>query len=216
MDEKSMLRVLAGKPVWPPPIWMMRQARRYSGEYRVLRGSATDLLTALFKVLIQLLTKPVITLLEARAATDAGALMIFNSVAGVLPPALLRRYATKPAQRIRLASRQTTPHATLTAFPPLAGTMALSYAETVGLSAVAVDAGMDLATNRAKLPPSMATQGNLDPIALNAGVPVMRESAAEILRTVRGTPHIFNLGHGIVQQTPPAHVAELVDLVRSA
>ena len=63
---------------------------------------------------------------------------------------------------------------------------------------------------------SIATQGNLDPLALVAGGAALEREALHVLDAVRGRPHIFNLGHGIVPQTPPEHVAELVRLVRGA
>jgi uroporphyrinogen decarboxylase len=59
-------------------------------------------------------------------------------------------------------------------------------------------------------------QGNLDPLALEAGGPAMRTAVASILAAMRGRPFVFNLGHGIVPSTPPAHVGELVELVRAA
>jgi uroporphyrinogen decarboxylase len=59
-------------------------------------------------------------------------------------------------------------------------------------------------------------QGNLDPLALVGGGEVLRRGVLEILRALRGRPFIFNLGHGIVPQTPPEHVARLVELVRAA
>jgi uroporphyrinogen decarboxylase len=61
----------------------------------------------------------------------------------------------------------------------------------------------------------MAVQGNLDPLAVVAGGSAMASEAAAILAAMRGRPFIFNLGHGIVPQTPPEHVAALLELVRA-
>jgi uroporphyrinogen decarboxylase len=61
----------------------------------------------------------------------------------------------------------------------------------------------------------MAVQGNLDPLALVAGGTAMANEVTAILRAVQGRPFIFNLGHGIVPQTPPEHVANLLELVRA-
>jgi uroporphyrinogen decarboxylase len=61
----------------------------------------------------------------------------------------------------------------------------------------------------------VAVQGNLDPLALVAGGEALERQARELLRGLAGVPHIFNLGHGIVPETPPEHVARLVELVRS-
>jgi uroporphyrinogen decarboxylase len=62
----------------------------------------------------------------------------------------------------------------------------------------------------------VALQGNLDPLALEAGGAAMRAATQTILAAMRGRPFVFNLGHGIVPSTPPDHVAELVALVRGA
>jgi len=62
----------------------------------------------------------------------------------------------------------------------------------------------------------MAIQGNLDPIALIAGGDALDRAVDEILKETRGTPFIFNLGHGVLPETPLAHVAQLVARVRSA
>ena len=79
---------------------------------------------------------------------------------------------------------------------------------------------MDTATNPVQaaqaVPGHVAIQGNLDPMALLAGGTAMDTEARTILSAVRGRPAIFNLGHGIVPQTPPEHVARLVELVRAA
>ena len=66
------------------------------------------------------------------------------------------------------------------------------------------------------IPGHVALQGNLDPFALVAGGVPMRLEAEAILHAAQGRPFIFNLGHGVVPQTPPEHVAALVGLVRAA
>jgi uroporphyrinogen decarboxylase len=62
----------------------------------------------------------------------------------------------------------------------------------------------------------MALQGNLDPLALVAGGAALEAEARSILAAMRGRPYIFNLGHGIVPQTPPEHVTQLMRILRSA
>ncbi|MBV8915883.1 MAG: uroporphyrinogen decarboxylase, partial [Acetobacteraceae bacterium] len=85
-----------------------------------------------------------------------------------------------------------------------------------GVNAVALDTGTDPSIALGLVPPGIATQGNLDPLALVCGGPALQAEARGVLASVRGRPHVFNLGHGIVPQTPPEHVAQLVQLVRSA
>ena len=85
-----------------------------------------------------------------------------------------------------------------------------------GVNAIAMDTSMDLAQAAALVPDGVAVQGNLDPMALVAGGAALTGEAEAILRAMRGRPFIFNLGHGIVPQTTPAHVGALVEQVRAA
>ncbi len=85
-----------------------------------------------------------------------------------------------------------------------------------GVEGVGIDTGSDLAAAAAMLPAHVAVQGNLDPMALVAGGDALRQEAASVLEAGRGRPFIFNLGHGIVPQTPPDHVATLLEQVRAA
>jgi uroporphyrinogen decarboxylase len=90
------------------------------------------------------------------------------------------------------------------------------YAARTGVDAVALDTGADLTVTQTLIPVGLATQGNMDPLALVAGGAALRTEAASVLDAIRGRPHIFNLGHGIVPQTPPAHVAALLEQIRAA
>jgi uroporphyrinogen decarboxylase len=64
------------------------------------------------------------------------------------------------------------------------------------------------------LPPRFALQGNLDPLALIAGGRALEEGVARVLSGFEGRAHIFNLGHGILPQTPIAHVERMLEMVR--
>jgi uroporphyrinogen decarboxylase len=168
-----------------------------------------------FQRLIDVLTEASIDYLSAQAEAGAEALMLFDSWAGVLSPALFRRYAIAPAKIITAALKQRHPHVPIIGFPRLAGLMIGSYAET-GVDAVGVDTGSDLRLAAAMLPDRVAVQGNLDPLALVAGGDALRAETHAVLDAGRGRPFIFNLGHGIVPQTPPEHVSALLELVRAA
>jgi len=84
------------------------------------------------------------------------------------------------------------------------------------VDAVALDTGAELSVAFGLVPAGIATQGNLDPLSVVAGGEAMAAEVRGVLQAARGRPHIFNLGHGIVPQTPPAHVADLVRQVRAA
>ena len=92
---------------------------------------------------------------------------------------------------------------------------AQSAAEKTGVNAVAMDTATDPEQAAKIVPNHIAIQGNLDPMALLAGGNALADETRSILTASRGRPAIFNLGHGIVPQTPPDHVAKLLELVRA-
>jgi uroporphyrinogen decarboxylase len=184
-----------------------------SKDFAAVRGMAYSQ-PEVFQRLIDVLTDASIEYLSAQVTAGAEALMLFDSWAGVLSPSLFRMHCAAPAKRILSALKARHPAVPVIGFPRLAGMMAREYAGT-GVDAIGVDTGSDIAAVAAMVPARLALQGNLDPLALVAGGEVMRKEAASILQAMRGRPFIFNLGHGIVPQTPPEHVAALMELVRA-
>ncbi len=337
---KKLLRVLAGEAVWPPPVWLMRQAGRYLPEYREIRAKAgnfialctapamaaevtlqplrrygmdaailfSDILMvpwalgqglafregegpvlppirdaeglrkldlgrvrsaiapiletvsrvhsevgdatligfagspftvacymvegagsrdfaqtralayrdpALFATLIDLLVDATILYLDAQICAGAETVMLFDSWSGVLPPSEFRRHVIAPTSRIIVALKSRHPTIPVIGFPRLAGTLIGEYAIATGVNGVGLDtAGDPLAAHRL-VPATIALQGNLDPLLLVAGGPALAAEARGIAEAMRGRPHIFNLGHGIVPHTPPQHVADLLQAVRA-
>jgi uroporphyrinogen decarboxylase len=170
---------------------------------------------ALFQRLMDVLTEATVDYLSAQVEAGAEVLMLFDSWAGVLSPSLFRAHCIAPATRIVTALRERHPDVPVIGFPRLAGMMAREYTAT-GVNCVGVDTGSDIGAVAAMLPAHIAVQGNLDPLAVVAGGRAMTTEVAAILDAMRGRPFIFNLGHGIVPQTPPQHVAALLELVRVA
>jgi uroporphyrinogen decarboxylase len=169
---------------------------------------------ALFGALMERLVAATVEYLALQAEAGAEALMLFDSWAGLLPPLLFGEHVIGPARRIRAALRERCPGVPFVGFPRLAGLGAVAYAEGTGVDAVALDTGADLARIGPMLPAGVATQGNLDPMALVAGGAALATGVRDVLAAVMGRPHVFNLGHGVVPETPPEHVGELVRLVR--
>ncbi len=184
-----------------------------SKDFAAVRGMAYAQ-PALFRQLIEVLTEASVAYLSAQVTAGAEALMLFDSWAGVLSPSLFRAHCIAPAARIVAALRQRHPGVPIIGFPRLAGVMTREYAAT-GVDAVGVDTGSDIAAVAAMLPPRLAVQGNLDPLAVVAGGSAMTTEVSAILSAMRGRPLIFNLGHGIVPQTPLEHVAALLERVRA-
>jgi uroporphyrinogen decarboxylase len=184
-----------------------------SKDFAAVRGMAYAQ-PALFQRLMDVLTEASIEYLSAQVVAGAEVLMLFDSWAGVLSPSLFRMHCVAPTARIVSALKARHPGVPVIGFPRLAGVMTRDYAAT-GVDGVGVDTGSDIAAVAAMLPAQMAVQGNLDPLAVVAGGSAMASEAAAILVAMRGRPFIFNLGHGIVPQTPPEHVAALLELVRA-
>jgi len=340
MDRpKSLLRALRGEAVWPPPMWLMRQAGRYLAEYRVVRAQAGDFVALcttpalaaevtlqpvrrfgldaaiLFSDILMLPWAmgcdvayregegPVLPPLRDRAAVEAldstrllvaiepiletvrrvseflaaeqpGVALIgfagapftvacymvegagsrdfaatrtmayrdpdlftrligrladatvlyleaqieagVDTWAGLLSPIRFRQHVIAPTGMIVRRLKHRFPSVPVIGFPRLAGQLIGEYAAVTKVDAVAMDTAMDPAMVRAVVPSTTALQGNLDPMALVAGGPALAGEVGRLLDAVRGHPFVFNLGHGIVPQTPPEHVAELAGLVRAA
>jgi uroporphyrinogen decarboxylase len=340
--ETKLVRVLSGKPVWPTPIWLMRQAGRYLPEYRELRAKAgsfwamcnspelaaeitlqpirrfgfdaaiifSDILTVpvalgcpvtlvegegprlkpvtssdgldldrahwknalapayetlkrvrqglgpettligfagapwtlatymaagrgrdeqkaaklfgyrepeSFSTLLDVLAKCIAFHLINQIEAGADVVQIFDSWASGLPAHAFARWVVTPTKKIVTAIRTVHPKAKIIGFPR-ASTLAgyELYAHETGVDAISLDTSAPMSWAKDALSKRVVLQGNLDPVALVAGGRALDESVDEILATMRGTRFIFNLGHGILQETPIAHVEQLVARVRSA
>ncbi|MDE2335569.1 MAG: uroporphyrinogen decarboxylase [Rhodospirillales bacterium] len=163
-----------------------------------------------FADLIALLTEGTIATLAGQIEAGAEAVMLFDTWAGLLPPSLFAAHVTAPAQRITAALHARFPGVPVIGFPRLAGASLAAYARATGVQAV----GMDTQTDPATLPADLVVQGNLDPLALLAGGAALEREVGAVRAATAARPHIFNLGHGVLKETPPEHVARLVELVR--
>lgn len=170
----------------------------------------------LFERLIGLLEETTAAYLGAQLDAGAEAVMLFDSWAGLLAPDQFHRHVIEPTRRIVDRVRAGRPQARIIGFPRLAGLSLPEYAARTGVDVVGLDTGCDLDQVCELLPPQMGVQGNLDPLALLAGGQAQADAVTAIRERLRGRRHIFNLGHGVLQQTPPEHVAALVAQVRAA
>ena len=143
-------------------------------------------------------------------------MQIFNSWSGVLPPAEFERWCVAPIAAIAAKVRAETPHAPLIAFPRGAGTQLAKFAALADIDAIGLDTAADPKAAIAALPERLALQGNLDPLALVAGGRRLDEEIERVLTDFEGRAHIFNLGHGILPETPIEHVERLVARVRGS
>jgi uroporphyrinogen decarboxylase len=167
-----------------------------------------------FQRLIDLLVETSIAYLLGQVRAGAGALQIFDSWAGGLPDDEFARWCSDPTRAIVAGVKAQAPDVPIIGFPRGAGTLAQEYVLETGIDAIGCDTSMPLGFMRETLQKRLPVQGNLDPLLLLAGGGPMERRVAAILNTLGGAPFVFNLGHGVVPDTPPEHVARLVELVK--
>jgi len=167
-----------------------------------------------FARLIDLLVESSVDYLAAQLDAGADAVQIFDTWAGILPPDQFDRWSLAPTQEIVRRLRVRKPGARVIGFPRGAGMMALPYAEMTGINAIGLDWTVDLAFAKEMLQSRLPVQGNLDPLVLLAGGSALDKSVDAVLAALAGGPLIFNLGHGILPDTPIAHVEQMLKRVR--
>jgi uroporphyrinogen decarboxylase len=152
--------------------------------------------------------------LTAQIDAGADAVQIFESFGSALPPALFRPLSLDPIGRIVRGLKAALPQARVIVFMRGGGANLRHVIEAGFADCVALDWMLEPATVLPSIPRTLATQGNLDPLALVAGGEPLERGVASVLQAARGRPHIFNLGHGIVPETPIAHVERMIARVR--
>jgi uroporphyrinogen decarboxylase len=170
-----------------------------------------------FGRLLDLLGECVASHLIAQVDAGADAVQIFDSWASGLPEAQFGRWVVAPMKKIVTKIRTIHPKAKIIGFPRAATLAGYErYANETGVDAISLDTSMPMPWAAKTLGGKGALQGNLDPIALIAGGDALRSGVDAILAATRDVPFIFNLGHGILPDTPVAHVEALIALVRGS
>ena len=168
-----------------------------------------------FATLIDLLVEVTATYLIEQVRHGAEALQVFDSWAGALDEARFRRLVIAPTRRLVAKVRATCPEVPIIGFPRGAGALYADYVRETGVDGISLDSGVDLDFARLTLQPNAVLQGNLDPQVLVRGGSGMRDAALAILENLGRGPFIFNLGHGVVPETPVENVLQLVATVRA-
>jgi uroporphyrinogen decarboxylase len=166
-----------------------------------------------FDALIALITAATIHYLSRQIESGAEAVQLFDSWAGAADEQLFRRYVIAPATAIAAAIHARHPGVPVIGFPRGAGPLYEDYARAAGVDALGLDTAVPLGF-AARLQRLLPVQGNLDPACLLAGGAALDDGVRRTLDGLAGGPHIFNLGHGVIKDTPPEHVQRLVALVR--
>jgi uroporphyrinogen decarboxylase len=169
-----------------------------------------------FGKIVDALVESSVAYLCGQLAAGADVLQLFDTWAGVLPPREFERWSVEPTGRIVEGVRKTHPHAKFIGFPRGAGALLPSYVAKTGVDAVSIDWAAEPSLVRERVQNRVAVQGNLDPLALLAGGAALDRAIDGVLADYVEGRLIFNLGHGILPETPVAHVERMVRRVRSA
>lgn len=169
---------------------------------------------AAFGAIIDAIVELSVTYLSGQIEQGVEAVQLFDSWAGSLSPAEFERWVIAPNAEIVRRLKALHPDTPIIGFPKGAGGKLAAYARGVGADAIGLDETVDPAWANDILPGHLPVQGNLDPLALVAGGPALDAAIDRILAAFPERPHIFNLGHGIVPDTPIAHVEHLIRRVR--
>lgn len=169
-----------------------------------------------FALLIDRLVESSTEYLLAQIHAGAEVVQIFDTWAGILPDAEFTRWCVKPVEKMVSQLRTRAPGVKIIAFPRGAGSRLVSFVDAVKPDGLSLDWAVDTDFAREQLQSRLTIQGNLDPIALLTGGAALDRSVDHICRSFGDGPFIFNLGHGILPETPIAHVERMIARVRAA
>ena len=168
-----------------------------------------------FGRLIRLLVDASVAYLSRQIDAGVEVVQIFDSWAGVLPENEFRRWVIAPLRRILEGVKSRHPTVPVIVFVRGAGSYFRRVVDEIGGDGFGLDTTMHHHSALTQTPTNKALQGNLDPLALLAGGAALDREIDSILAAFKGRPHIFNLGHGILPETPIAHVERLIERVRN-
>lgn len=209
LGPETALIGFAGSP-WTVATYMVeggtsRDFRRVkSWSYRDASG---------FSALIDLLTEGTIEFLSGQINAGAELVQLFDSWAGILPEQAFARWVIEPTKRIVAALKQRYPRHPIVGFPRGAGLLYEHYLTQTGVDVIALDVAVPGGYARERLQPIATVQGNLDPVLLVCGGDALENAVREVRRTLGAGPFVFNLGHGVLPETPPENVEVLARLL---
>ena len=209
LDPQTALIGFAGSP-WTVATYMVEGGG--SRDFRRVKGWAYRDPNS-FGALIELLTDATIAFLGGQIAAGAEVVQLFDSWAGALPEPAFERWVIAPTRRIVAALKSRFPDCPVIGFPRSAGLLYQRYAAGTGVDAVAIDTALPLGYARETLQPRVTVQGNLDPVLLLVGGAPLEAAVIELCRTFAEGPFIFNLGHGVLPETPPENVELIAKLL---
>ncbi|MGA8401784.1 MAG: uroporphyrinogen decarboxylase [Stellaceae bacterium] len=205
LPERTALIGFAGAP-WTVATYMVEGGTSRDFQ-RVKAWAYRD--PAGFAELIERIAEATIEFLALQIEGGVEVVQLFDSWAGALSPDGFERWVIAPTKRLVKVMKARFPQIPIVGFPRGAGLFYQYYATETGVDAVSLDTAMPPAFARDRLQSRVTVQGNLDPVLLLTGGDAMRQAVLEMRAALGNGPYIFNLGHGILPETPPEHVAEL-------
>jgi len=167
-----------------------------------------------FQYVIDCLVDASVDYLVKQLEAGADVVQIFDTWAGSLPVEDFERWCVQPTKRMVAKLRAKKPGARVIGFPRGAGRNIPRYVDETGVNAVSLESGIDRSFARDQIQSRVPVQGNVDPLALLEGGAALDREVDEVLQMLGSGPLIFNLGHGILPQTPIAHVERMLKRVR--
>jgi uroporphyrinogen decarboxylase len=167
-----------------------------------------------FEAIVEAVLAMTVDYLCGQIEAGVDAVQLFDSWSGSLSPAQFERWVIGPTARIVSALKERHPDVPVIGFPKGAGGKLGAYARETGVDAIGLDETVDPVWAARELPQEIPVQGNLDPLVLIAGGDALDVAVSRIKSAFVGRPHVFNLGHGILPDTPIPHVERLLELVR--
>lgn len=166
-----------------------------------------------FSKLIDMLVSATSEYLIQQVDHGAEALQIFDSWSGTLPADEFLKWCVEPVQKIIENIRAVHPDVPIIGFPKGAGHKIKAFIKKTKVNAVSIDTSTSTSWVRDVIQPLCTVQGNLDPLLLVSGGEPLEKAVYHILDHLKDAPHVFNLGHGIIPQTPPENVKIVSDII---
>ena len=167
-----------------------------------------------FQHVIDCLVDAAVDYLARQLEAGADVVQIFDTWAGSLPPKDFERWCVRPTKRLIAKLRAKHPGAKVIGFPRGAGKNIPHYVDEMKVDAVSLESGIDRNFARDEIQSRVPVQGNVDPFILREGGAALDREVDAVLAAFSGGPFIFNLGHGILPDTPIAHVERMLKRVR--
>lgn len=167
-----------------------------------------------FAELIDIISEATIYYLLKQIEAGVETVQLFDSWSGILDEGNFDRWVINPTAKIVTALKEKYPEIPVIGFPRDAGAKTIKYINNTGVDAIGLDYSMPAKWAKDNLQTLIPVQGNLDPMALLAGGDILKTSAMNTLETFSDKPFIFNLGHGVIKETPVEHVEQLSQIIR--